>query len=379
MKNEDKNKLDYKQINETIKLSKHILHVIQIFVTLAALYVGVLLLKHFNIFPIIFNILRIMSPLFIGMFIAWLFNPIVKALRKKGIRRGLGTGIIYVVFLGLLILIISLIIPILTDQTTNLVNMIPNIVSDLKEWITSIIDRLGTTEGLDAAAIKTDIFSSIEEIAKDLTTSLPDTFVSLIQPFLSGMWSFAIGLIIGFYLLMGFDNVEETLLTWFPKKIREDAHRLFNELNLTLRKFIKGAMIDAFVVFVVTSIGFAIVGLESPILFGLFCGITNVIPYAGPYIGGAPAVLVAFSGGPVKGLFTLIIIVVVQMLEGNLLQPIVMSKTTKLHPVTIILGLLIFGYFFGILGMLISTPTLSCLKTIFKFFDEKYGILNYIK
>ena len=117
-----------------------------------------------------------------------------------------------------------------------------------------------------------------------------------------------------------------------------------------------------------------IVGLRAPLLFGLFCGITNVIPYAGPYIGGAPAVIVGFSRGPVVGVLTLISIIIIQFLEGNFLQPVIMSKTTKLHPVTIIVGLLIFGHFFGIVGMVISTPLIAVLKSITVFFLEKFNI-----
>ena len=135
-------------------------------------------------------------------------------------------------------------------------------------------------------------------------------------------------------------------------------------------------MIDCTAVFVVTSIGLWIVGLQSPLLFGLFCGITNIIPYAGPYIGGFPAVIVGFAEDPMIGLFTLLVIVVIQFVEGNFFQPLIMSKTTKLHPVTIMVGLLVFGHFWGILGMVVSTPIITSLKSIFMYFDEKYDILE---
>ena len=112
----------------------------------------------------------------------------------------------------------------------------------------------------------------------------------------------------------------------------------------------KGAVLDCTLIFVLSSLAFWAVGLKAPMLFGLFCGLTNIIPYAGPYIGGAPAVIVGLTQSPTIGILTLIVIAVIQFLEGNFLQPIIMSKTTKLHPVTIMLGLLIFGYFFGIVG-----------------------------
>ena len=85
-------------------------------------------------------------------------------------------------------------------------------------------------------------------------------------------------------------------------------------------------------IFVVSSLGLWIVGLKAPLLFGLFCGLTNVIPYAGPYIGGAPAVIVGFSQSPTIGILTLVVIAVIQFLEGNFLQPVIMAKSTKLHP-----------------------------------------------
>ena len=148
-------------------------------------------------------------------------------------------------------------------------------------------------------------------------------------------------------------------------------------MNFSLRRFVTGTLIDSAVIFLISSICFTAIGLKAPLIFGLFCGITNVIPYAGPYIGGAPAVIVAFSQSPTIGILTFLSIFILQFIEGNFFQPLIMSKTTKLHPVTIILGLLIFGHFFGIIGMAISTPIIAVLKTIFMYFDEKYQILNF--
>ena len=127
----------------------------------------------------------------------------------------------------------------------------------------------------------------------------------------------------------------------------------------------------------ISSIGLWFVGLKAPLLFGLFCGITNIIPYLGPYLGGIPAVIVGFTQSTTIGILTLVVIAVIQLLEGNLLQPLILSKTTKLHPITIILGLLIFGYFFNIVGMIISTPIIAALKAVVLYFDKKYDILKF--
>lgn len=177
--------------------------------------------------------------------------------------------------------------------------------------------------------------------------------------------------------MLSFDNATDTIVTLLPEKLQKDTKVLANEINTSLRNFVTGALLDALFVFIITSIGFALVGLKAPLLFGLFCGITNVIPFAGPYIGGIPAVIVGFSQGLPTGIFTLIVIVVVQFFEGNFLQALIMSKTTKLHPVTIMLGLLIFAHFWGIIGMVVSTPIIASLKAIIMFLDEKYDILKF--
>ena len=124
-------------------------------------------------------------------------------------------------------------------------------------------------------------------------------------------------------------------------------------------------------VFVCDTIGFAIVGLNAAILFGLFCGITDLIPYIGPYIGGAAAVIVGFTQSPIIGFATLVVAIIVQLVESYVLQPVVMSKAMQLSPITIIVGLLLFGYFFGIVGMIIATPCMSIIKEIIIFISRK--------
>ena len=129
-----------------------------------------------------------------------------------------------------------------------------------------------------------------------------------------------------------------------------------------------------FIMFVTQTIALSIVGLKTPMLFALFCAVTDIIPYFGPYIGAIPAVIVGFTMSPLKGILTIVAILVVQLLENNIYQPLIMGHTMKLHPVVIMLGMLIFQHFFGILGMVLATPILSCLKVIFNFTDEKIRI-----
>ena len=179
-----------------------------------------------------------------------------------------------------------------------------------------------------------------------------------------------------FYLLFDFNDVTDHLLKYIPKSHKEETKNLVDNIANELRKCVNGTLLVAFMVFVCDSIGFAFAGLKSPILFGLLCGITDLIPYIGPYIGGAAAVIVGFSQNPIIGIITLIVATIVQLIENYVLQPVVMSKTMQLHPVTIIIGLLIFGHFFGIAGMILATPILSLFKVLYRFLANKYDWFN---
>ena len=374
-KEEKKEELNVTKLNEVIDLSNFILRVAIILLIIVGVYAAIKLISILNIMPFILKILSIISPLFIGLVIAWLFDPIVTKLQKKGVRRGLGTTIVYFVFIGIIIIILYSIIPLLSDQLTDFAKTIPNIMSSIQSWIDSVFENFTNIEGFDVDGTKLQIMTKIQEFGTNMAQNLPELTVNIVTSFFSFMGTFLVGLIIGFYFLVGFENVH-AVLSFIPKKIRKDTILILDDVNESLRNFVRGAVIDSTLIFVVQSILFWITGLKAPLLFGLFCGITNVIPYAGPYIGGIPAVIVAFSQSTSVGIFTLIAVVSVQFIEGNFLQPLIMSKSTKLHPVTIMLGLIVFGYFFGVLGMVISTPVIAVFKTVFMYFDNKYDFFR---
>lgn len=378
-KKEITEKVNYGELNETISLFRKILRIAYVLIAIMAVYVLTILVKEWHLIGTTIMILKTISPLFIGFFLAWLFDPIVSWLEKHGIRRVLAALITYVAFVLIIVLILSSLFPILSDQINDFVKIIPNVFDNVKLWIEKVLSKFDNIENFDVQSTKDGIFNQIELIGSDLTSTLPQTIVKIVKSFISGIGSFVVGIIVGFYLSIGFKNVNESVVTLLPKNMRDDARDLGNEINTTCRHFVRGALIDSSIIFVISSIAFAICGLKAPLLFGVFCGITNVIPYAGPYIGGAPAVIVAFSQSTTVGIFVLISIVIIQAIEGNFLQALIMSKSTKLHPVTIIIGLLAFGYLFGIIGMVISTPIIGTAKAIFMFFNEKYELIGYNK
>lgn len=370
-KNIDKNNL-----NDVISISKKILKIFYIILIVVGVYLLLRIIKELGIFKTIVRVLKVLIPLFIGIIVAWLLNPFVRWLEKKNVRRSIGTFFAYFIFVGCIILLIQAIIPILYNQTIDLVENLPTIFSDIKNWVLNLFNNLNSSV-INKKAIEETFLLRLDEFSNSLATSLPNLIINGATNLIASIGTFVIGLVIGFFLLLRFDDLSNALLELIPKKFRSGTDELCTKINISLRGYVNGALIDAFIVFVISSIAFALIGLKAPLLFGLFCGLMNVIPYAGPYIGGAPAVIVAFSQGTGIGVAILIAIIIIQSIEGNVLQTLIISKTTKLNPVTIIVGLLIFGHFFGIAGMLLSTPIIGVLKIIIKYFDDKYDLLNF--
>jgi len=373
LKNEE---IDKKQINDVVSLSKKILKVSYFLILIALIFVLTIIFKEWKVWVLIKTVLQILVPLFLGIVIAWLLNPFVKWLETKKVRRSIGTVLSYFILIFCIILLIKAIIPLLYTQSIDLVDNLPKILSSVKDWIINLFDKFESNT-INIDKLEKNLFSKLDIFSNSISESLPSLILNTLSSIISYIGTFVIGLVIGFYLLLSCNNVSNILIDFIPKKFRKSTLELCERMNNSLRNYANGALIDAFVVFVISSIAFAIIGLKAPLLFGLFCGLMNVIPYAGPYIGGAPAVIVGFSQGTGIGIAVLIAIFVIQFLEGNILQTLIISKTTKLSPVVIIIGLLLFGHFFGIVGMLLSTPIIGVCKVVIKYFDDKYDLLNF--
>ena len=368
--------INKKDLNDVISTSKKLLNLLYVLAIVVGAYLILMVIKELAIFNVIITILKILAPLFIGIIIAWLLNPFVKWLETKKIRRLLGTIISYVILIVCIFLIINAILPLLYKQTIDLVGNFPKIFDSLKDWVNNFFSNFDSGV-INTNNISNSMFAKLDEFSRNLSTSLPSFIINGFSVLVSSVGTFIIGLVIGFYLLLSCDNLGSNIMDFIPRRYRKGIKKLAKNINQSLRNYVNGALLDACVVFVISSLAFAIIGLKAPLLFGLFCGMMNVIPYAGPYIGGAPAVIVGFSQGIGIGIAVLIAIIIIQMVEGNVLQTLIISKTTKLNPVIIILGLLMLGHFFGIIGMLLSTPIISVIKVVITYFDDKYDILNF--
>jgi len=376
IKKDVRKKIDFKRVNSVVKLSEGILKVLYVLLIVVAIYAIALINKEVGILAFFVKLLKILSPFFVGLVIAYLFSPIVKMLQKKKINRFLGAAIVYIGLLLIIYIIIMSLIPIIGTQLNDLLTMLPSLFNSSANFITGLFEKLPEF-GLDYSLMKADILSSVEAYITSISVNLPTIFINSISGMVSAIGSIGLGLVIGFFMLLDFDSLCNFMISIIPKRYKNETVRLCRLLDESFMAFIKGTLLSSLIIFVTCSVAFGVAGLKAPVLFALFCAVTNIIPYLGPYLGAAPAIIVGFSQGFGIGIAIVIIILVIQMVEGNILHPLIMSKSLDLHPVTVIISLLIFEYFFGIFGMIIATPLVAMLKTIYNFFDEKYDFFKY--
>ena len=369
--------IDVASLNEILEIGRRLMHIIYVVTIVVLALLGTYVLREWKLLHYLGELLVVISPIFIGIIVAWLFDPVVSWLQDKKVPRIIGCILVYLLIILVLFIILYSFVPLFVDQIGDFVGTIPEIFGDLKHFADNIFNFFGNT-GVDAKVIEENVYSSLETFASDLTTNLPNMLLSISKSLLNGGINFVLGLMVGFYMLFDFNKINDMVTNSMPVSWRKNYAELGSRINSSLRNYVQGVLLIMLLVFITQSIGLTLAGIKAPLIFALFCAITDVIPYFGPYIGAVPAIIVGFTVSPLTGVLCIISIVVVQLLENNFYQPLIMGHTMQLHPVTIMIGLLIFQHFFGIIGMVIATPAIACIKVVCTFINEKLNIMNII-
>ena len=370
--------VDYTSLNTILNTGKKLMNIGYFMAIICLILLGTYLIKEWRLLKYLGEFLVVISPIFIGFLIAWFFDPLVDWMQKKKIPRVVGCIIVYLLLIGIIFLVAYLFIPSLISQVKDFVRVAPDIFEDITDFALNLVKTFDSNNFLKTSEIKSEITNYVTNFGLSIGSDLPKYVFSAGKSIVSGGVNVVLGLMIGFYLLYDFDKVNNRLYSFLPNDWKEGYKELTHRINTSLRSYVQGVLLVMLLVFLTQSIGLTLAGLEAPILFALFCALTDIIPYFGPYIGAIPAIIVGFTISPITGVFVIISILVVQLLENNFYQPLIMGHTMELHPVTIMLGLLIFQHFFGIIGMVIATPVIACLKVFVKFFNEKFGWMEKI-
>ncbi|KWY58791.1 hypothetical protein AS244_14725, partial [Enterococcus faecium] len=306
------------------------------------------------------------APVLIAGFLYYLLNPIVKLLMKAKIKRIWAVAIVLLLLVAAIIWILLSVIPSLVQQISSLASNMPDFIKQVESWLKEVAELPLFKE--------VDINKYFEQ--------LDISYGTIIQQFLSGV-SNSLGSIVGtiasatvviitapfilFYMLKDGEKLVPNIQQFFPEKRRNQIVELLGQLNKTLANYISGQAIECLFVGTFTFLGYMVIGVDYAFLFGVIAGLTNLIPYLGPYLGLAPAFLVTVFNDPVKALLCCVVVLIVQQLDGNIIYPNVIGKSLKIHPLTIIIVLLVAGNIAGLLGIFLGVPFYAICKTIISY------------
>lgn len=303
------------------------------------------------------------APLLITGFLFYLLNPLVRLLEKTKIKRLYSIVLVMLLLGGVMFLFVFKGIPVLIDQTASLVSGIPGFVAEVEEYAVALFEQPWLS-GVDLEAT----FNSASEWLRNSGNAFMDMAAKGAGEFISKLTGMAFLIItvpvILFYMLYDGWRFPQIVASFTPAAYRDNVIELLKRVNQTISGYISGKGTASFIVGVLIYIGYAFLKLPSALLLAVFAGITNFIPYVGPFIGAAPAVFVAFSISPATALFVALIVIVVQQGDSNIFTPRFVGKSLSIHPLTVMLVLLAAGNMAGIIGMLIGVPLFAILKTI---------------
>jgi predicted PurR-regulated permease PerM len=244
-----KKKVDIVGLNEIIDLSNRILKITYFFLFIIVIYALTALLKEWHIFTFLFLLLKVLSPLFIGLIIAWFLEPFVTFLSDRGVYRFLGVILVYLILITFLYIIMVTAFPLLLKQSNEVLTIFPILIEKLNLWLNNFFRGFEKISFLDLELIRTDTLEYFSLIIKSLTTDIPEIIFNSLKAVLSTVGVVLFGLIIGFYLLFDFNNIGKRILTIMPKRIRNDLKYLYAEINISLLSYIKGTIFISVILF----------------------------------------------------------------------------------------------------------------------------------
>lgn len=304
-------------------------------------------------------------PILISGFLYFLFDPVLKLLSKIKVPRTLGILLLYIIFIGLIVLIIALFVPAITRQVRELFSNIPFYIDEIQKFINEIAESqafywLQKQDYIDLNQIRDMLLSYVTEIPTTITASIHGIFdmvaniavVVVTVPFLL------------FFMLKDGHKLPHAIVRFLPPSYRKDGLQILKETSATLATYIQGQIIVSLCVGTLSFIGYLIIDLPYALLLALAVAVTNIIPYVGPFLGGAPAFIVGLFISPMTALLVIVVSVIAQQIESNLISPLVIGKKLDTHPVTIIIILIVAGNIAGVLGMILGVPVYAVTKTI---------------
>ena len=285
--------------------------------------------------------------------------------------RGLAILGSFLLLLGLFALALLILVPLVTDQLEALADALPSIAGAAEQQLRDALNFFQQRGFLPSDS--DEVASRIREDLTNAAQSLAGNVLGGALGLVTGTFSFALTLFgvlfVGAYLLVDVRRFKAAYLRATPHHYRRDLLTLWDAFGYSLSKYLGGLALVLAIQGVVSAVGLFFLGVPYALLLGLWVSVTAVIPYLGAWLGAVPAVLVAlFVVSPTTALFTAVLFLGIQQLEGNFLTPKIQGDTLKVHPIMVFLAVIIGGGLGGIAGVIVAVPSLAVLRVLFDFF-----------
>ncbi|NGP60340.1 AI-2E family transporter [Paenibacillus thiaminolyticus] len=326
------------------------------------------------------TLMSLMTPFFIAFFIAYLLRPLVNALEAKlfsrqRLRRLYSILIVYTLFLGLIFIVITVITPRIIESVSTLLAGLPQYIAGTEQWIRGHVleQEWFAQSGIDARVgeFLSSASSQISEFVRLILNNLLSGLLSITTTLLN----LVIGFIVSIYLLKDKEAIsrgtQKILVALLGQNRAASIVDFVKRIDTTFSQYFVGVILDAMIIGSIVFVGLLILQSPFALLAALVVGVTNVIPYFGPFIGMLFVGLITLFVSPMQALWNVLFIFIIQQLDGYYIGPKVIGNKVGIGPLWIIFAIIIGGGFFGLIGMFIAVPVVAVIKTAFDSYIER--------
>ena len=330
-----------------------------------------------------------LTPIYIGLVIAYLLSPMVNGMermvfipllrkinktdkRVRAFARGISIVLVLVLAAAVIFWLSMLVVPEVVDSITNLADNLPDyyrntlqVANDIGKKHPEIAQYMKESTNTVYTQVRNWVQNDLLPASTEILGSVSDGLLSALGMLLNVV----IGIIVSIYLMAGKERfcaqAKRLLYTIFSEKRANRILSFGKDINWSFAKFFSGKIIDSIIVAIITFIALSIADIPYTALISVLVGVTNIIPFFGPYIGAIPSALLVFLASPFKGVIFLVLIIIIQQVDGNIIGPKIIGESVGLESFWILFSILVFGSLFGLIGMICAVPVFSVLyKTV---------------
>jgi len=323
-----------------------------------------------GLFIFLWYFLHALTPFIVGGVIAYLLDPLIKRLEKLGVKRLFSVILICLLFLSTLVCAGLFIFPIIFQQLLELFKSTPSYIFAFQEYFFNNFPSLQ-----DKTPILSESLNGFSEMIESKGVYLAQALVTSTVGLVNIFTFFLIVPVVTFYLLLDWTILIEKLNGLVPKKYNSDIKIIALEIDKTLASFVRGQLFICLILSIYYAVALMFLGIKFALLVGIFAGIFSLIPYVGFVFGGGIAIVLAmvqFWDNPIWIGAVGFVFLIGQVVEGNILSPILIGKNIGLHPVSLLLSLSIFSFLFGFTGLIVGVPIAAIIGVLLRLLIVSY-------